>query len=123
MRDYGRAPYGDYATNRKLLFPISGLDRRYPPKMRTVGLRLPDGSTRAYPVREVEAAGGMIAEHFRGHAIRVGWDPATETFDVEVPPDVEVIEGFWFAWAAFHRDTSVAVGKAASGQGDPEEFR
>ncbi len=30
------------------------------------------------------------------------------TFDVTAPSDVEVGEGFWFAWAAFHPETSVA---------------
>ena len=36
-------------------------------------------------------------------------DPETETFAVEAPAPVEVIEGYWFAWAAFHPDTSVFV--------------
>jgi hypothetical protein len=107
QRNYRTTPYVGYERNPKLLFPVSGLDRRYPAKMRTVGLRLADGTARAYPLREIEAQGGVIAEDFSGRPVRVGWDPATETFDVEVPADVEVIEGYWFAWAAFHRETSV----------------
>ena len=105
-RNYGTQPYGNYAKNRKTLFPVP-LDRRYHPKMKTVGLRLADGSARAYPAREVEAAGGTITERFRGRTIRVAWDAKTETFEVTAPSDVDVVEGFWFAWAAFHPETSV----------------
>jgi hypothetical protein len=105
-RAYGRTPYMGYAESETLVFPAP-LDRRYHPKMPTVGLRLTDGTARAYPARELERSGGDVAEQFAGRAIRVRYDSATKLFDVEAPPDVEVVEGFWFAWAAFHRDTTV----------------
>lgn len=56
-RSYGRQPYGDYDSSRKLLVQVP-LDGRYHPKMRTVGLRLADGRARAYPLEEVARAGG-----------------------------------------------------------------
>jgi hypothetical protein len=44
--------------------------------------------------------------------VRVRWDAEGSTFDVEAPVGVEVIEGFWFAWAAFHPETEVYVSEA-----------
>jgi hypothetical protein len=116
-RNYAAHPYTGYATSRKLMFPVSSLDRRYPPKMRTVGLRLADGTARAYPLREIVAAGGTITERFGGGEVRVAWETETETFEVEAPAGVEVIEGYWFAWAAFHRETTVALGLQRGSKG------
>lgn len=107
-RAYGRSPYGDYATSSRLLFPVA-VDSRYHPKTRTLGLRLSDGTARAYPVDEVRKAGGRVEDRFAGHPVVVRLDPTSQSFAVEVPEAVEVIEGFWFAWAAFHPDSSVYV--------------
>ena len=107
-RRYGRSPYGSYDSSKKLLFPVPA-NPRYHPKMRTVGLRLADGRARGYPLEEVERAGGRIEETFAGHPVEIRLDPASQTFDVQAPAAVEVIEAFWFAWAAFHPDGSVFV--------------
>jgi hypothetical protein len=106
-RDYGTSPYGDYAESEKLLFEVAR-DRRYHPKMPTLGLRTTDGAARAYPAIEVVRAGGAIEERFAGHPVRVVYDDSAKAFDAEVPESVEVVEGYWFAWAAFHPETSVA---------------
>ena len=105
-RDYGSTPYPDYAASSQLRFPAPW-DPRYHPKMPTVGVRLRSGEARAYPAAEVVAAGGDVRDRFAGHAIQVAYDPEEGSFHVEAPPGVEVIEGFWFAWSAFHPDTSV----------------
>jgi len=104
--DYDRSPYGDYAVSGRLVFPAP-LDGRYHPKMPTVGLRRPGGGVRAYPAVEVERAGGVAAEIFEGRPVRVAYDAESEVFRVDAPPEVEVVEGYWFAWAAFHPDTTV----------------
>ncbi len=39
----------------------------------------------------------------------MSYDPDNQVFDVEAPGQVEVIEGYWFAWAAFHPRASVFV--------------
>lgn len=107
-RRYGRQPYGDYGSSRRLLFPVP-VDERYHPKMRTVGLRLADGTARAYPLAEVARAGGSVVEEFAGRSVAIRFDADSQSFEVEAPESVEVIEGFWFAWAAFHPDTTVFV--------------
>ncbi len=110
-RPYDRSPYGDYARSDRLVFPVH-LDRRYPPKTWTVGLRQVgnDGvRARAYPVTEIERAGGEVQDRFAGAAVRISLDRSVGSYEVEVPEAIEVIEGYWFAWAAFHPETSVFV--------------
>ncbi len=118
-RDYERSPYRGYATSPKLMFPLE-VDARYHPKMPTVGLRLVDGAARAYPAVELVNAGGFAEERFEGRSVRIVYDDRAQVFDVEAPADVEVVESFWFAWAAFHPETSVfRVGLDTKEPGDP----
>jgi len=105
-RAYGRHPYGNYAATRDLLFPVRQ-DRRYHPKMRTIGLRLVSGEARAYPAAELERHGEILVESFEGHEVRILYDVERKRFGAEAPPEVEVIEAYWFAWVAFHPATTV----------------
>ena len=68
---YGYSPYGGYDTSKRLLFPAPA-DPRYHPKMRTVGLRLPDGTARLPPRR------GAAGRWARGGDLRgpSGEDPS-----------------------------------------------
>jgi len=120
-RRYGVAPYGDYATSEKLMFPVE-YSRRYHPKMPTLGLRRADGPYRAYPALELVEAGGEVRERFDGEPVRVAYDPESQTFDVEAPGGIEVIEGFWFAWIAFHPNSSVFTAEP-SAEASPHEDR
>jgi hypothetical protein len=118
-RRYGASPYGDYATSGRVLFPMAA-DRRYHPKTPTLGLRIPGGAARAYPAIEVTRAGGRAQESFQGRAVSVSWDPETPAWQVSAPDDIEVVEGYWFAWAAFHPDTTVFQASGARA-GEEEE--
>ena len=105
-RNYDRSPYGGYADSRELYFPVPR-DRRYHPKTPTLGVRVAGEAARAYPAPELEKAGGSVAEDHAGRRIVVSYDSRRAVFDVVAPEDVEVVEGYWFAWAAFHPDTTV----------------
>jgi hypothetical protein len=107
-RPYGRSPYAGYERSRDVYFPAP-VDPRYHPKMPTLGVRVPDGPARAYPAVEVVQAGGLVEDSFEGRTLAVRYDPEDQVFRVEAPPDLEVVEGYWFAWAAFHPSTSVFV--------------
>ncbi len=107
-RDYSKTPYGGYSTSSRLYFPAP-LDPRYPPKTPTLGLRTADGSARAYPAPELTASGSRVVESFEGRRIEVSYDQVSRTFEVDAPPEIEVIEGYWFAWAAFHPESTVYV--------------
>jgi hypothetical protein len=112
LRDYDRTPYGDYATSRRLLFPVAA-DDRFHPKELTVGLRVGD-EARAYTASELSQAGGLVEETFAGARIRIRYEDRLQRFDVEAPDGVEVIEGYWFAWALFHPRTTIFESGAAS---------
>jgi hypothetical protein len=104
-RDYGRGPYVGYEQSERLYFPAP-LDRRYHPKARVVGLRSADGRARVYPADELRAAGGSVRDAFAGHEVRIDID-GNGGFSVEAAESIEVIEGFWFAWMAFHPKSTV----------------
>lgn len=74
------------------------------------------GEARAYPASELARAGGSVEERFRGRAVRIAYDSDRQLFDVDAPSEVEVVEGFWFAWAAFHPETSVYTAVIAPAQ-------
>lgn len=107
-RDYGKSPYGDYASSDRLVFPAP-LDPRYHPKTPTVGARLASGAARAYTATEVVRAGGQVEDELEGHPLVITFDPESQVFDVQAPSEIEIIEGYWFAWAAFHPATTVFV--------------
>lgn len=119
-RDYTHSPYAGYADSDRLYFPAP-LDSRYPPKAPTLGLRLADGRARAFPAPEIVRAGGEIETLFANRPIRVRYDSDQGTFDVTAPPDVEVIEAYWFAWSAFHPKSSVFVAVAPADDTQGEE--
>jgi hypothetical protein len=105
-RDYGRSPYQGYETSNRLLFPVDANRSRHL-KMPTLGLRVPNGPSRAYPGEEVARAGGRVEDRFANRQVVVSYDPETKRFDYRVPDRIEVVEGFWFAWMAFHPDSDV----------------
>lgn len=117
-RPYGRSPYGAYARSAELRFPAPQ-DRRHHPKTPTLGLRLADGTARAYTAVELVRAGGSVEERLAGRRVRVAWDAERETFSVDAPADVAVVEGYWFAWMAFHPESSVFVAGSKRGSGAP----
>jgi hypothetical protein len=118
QRDYGRTPYKDYETSSLLYFPVKADNRRHP-KMPTLGLRIPNGPSRAYPGEEIARAGGRVEDVFSGQPVSVTYDSRTKRFDFEVPEGIEVVEGFWFAWAAFHPETSVYTATGAPARQNP----
>jgi hypothetical protein len=104
-RAYARSPYPGYDRSREIWFraPYS---TEFHPKTPTLGLRF-GSEARAYPAPEVAAAGGLVREEFAGARITVRWDPDNQSFQVEKPDEIEAIQGYWFAWSAFHPETSV----------------
>ena len=80
----------------------------------------PNGELRSMVCRglmlELARAGAPVEERFLGHRVRIAYDADRQVFEVEAPPQVEIVEGFWFAWAAFHPDTSVFLASEAPHQ-------
>ena len=107
-RNYDRAPYGGYANERGLYFPVSARSKRYHPKERVLGVEI-DGHFKAYPFSELSQTDGSISDQLGGESIEVRFDwaqPSASAFDAEGNP-LPTTTLFWFAWYAFHPETEV----------------
>lgn len=108
-RDYARSPYGDYDENGSIYFPVSKESRAYHPKERVLGIEV-NGQFRAYPFEELAKLGSnVLQDSFAGQNLTVKFD--VENRDGEITDQngklVHAVNGFWFAWYAFHNDTTV----------------
>ncbi|MCB1906630.1 MAG: DUF3179 domain-containing protein [Rhodocyclaceae bacterium] len=115
-RDYSRDPYRRYRLQPGTMFPVAGSDRRYPAKTWVIGLRL-GGEARAYPFPQLERVdGGRIDEVVGGRPVTVVFDRehrSARAFDAAGRP-LPGITAYWFAWIAFHPDTTVFAADAGA---------
>lgn len=108
-RDYSRSPYGDYDENGAIYFPVSKESRAYHPKERVLGIEL-NGQFRAYPFEELaKLNGNVLQDNFAGQQLTIRFDVANRdgTITDQSGRIVHAVNGFWFAWYAFHNDTTV----------------
>ena len=115
--DYRVDPYEGYDRTGRLMFPVSARDRSYHPKALVAGVVI-DGQSRAYPFEELAKVGEPLIERIGSTTIRVQFDPVAKSAWVErlvdggpvvIPTDLPSVTAYWFAWYAFHPDTSVFV--------------
>lgn len=126
-RDYDRNPYAGYEASPSVMFPVEQHDDRLPTKARVLGVVL-DGQARAYPHDELARAGGSASDELVGRVVELRLDGASASAHASgrLLPAVSV---YWFAWAAFHPDTSVwrapqaAAASGRSSQSAPMRVR
>lgn len=106
-RPYGNDPYGTYYDDTYLMFPVENEDNRMHPKTVVFGIEV-NGEFKAYRERDVEAR-ESFEDTVGGVRIRVERDDAgIVTFtNLETGEDIVKERDFWFAWYAFHPDTTV----------------
>ncbi len=109
-RDYGRNPYRGYDQSRQLYFSVNQrIPDTYHPKEQVIGVEI-DGVYKAYPFVELQKHNqSQFVDSINGVSITIEWD--SENQSVEMSDNngkrIAVIQGFWFAWFAFHPDTLV----------------
>lgn len=106
-RDYGRQPYGDYERSPRLIFPVNSHRKDLPTKAWVAGVVI-DGVARAYPHDRLPD-GVLIEDTVGGTLVRIRFDRASRRFtvtDADGAP-VPFTPAYWFAWQAFHPDTTV----------------
>ncbi|MDQ6971991.1 MAG: DUF3179 domain-containing protein [Mariprofundaceae bacterium] len=105
-RDYSRNPYAGYELSPRLYFDVSHKDDRLHPKAWVIGLKL--GTTaRAWAVADVRQH-GEIHDHSGQKNLLLRY--RHETVEISDGDTGEVLYGtvlYWFAWAAFHPETSL----------------
>lgn len=111
-RNYSRTPYSGYDSNNSIFFPVSAESKRYHPKERVLGIEM-GGKFKAYPFSELSRAeGDVLKDTFNGISVEVRFDAENrdgQIFSADGKP-LKTVNGFWFAWFAFHPDTDVYTG-------------
>ena len=90
------------------MFPVGNVRRDFAAKERVLGVQISE-SAKAYPLKWLQAHPGLHKDQL-----------ATQTIEIEVNPDGEVVSvrhqsgeaiptiyAYWFAWQAFHPETLV----------------
>lgn len=106
-RNYQQSPYGDYTSNDDVYFPVNHRSRRYHPKERVIGIEV-NGKFRAYPFSELGKTSGHILERFNGIPVSLVFDKTNGSGSAKSNgKPLQQVTAFWFAWYAFHPETSV----------------
>lgn len=109
-RDYSRDPYDGYETSRHTYFSVNNeAPDNYHPKEVVLGLAV-DGVYKAYPFIELNRQGkSRFSDSVNGKQFHFDWDSANRSIEVSdaAGNKVAAIQGFWFAWFAFHPDTEL----------------
>lgn len=109
-RDYSRNPYSGYEKTRTLYFQVSNqAPALYHPKERVLGLQIGE-QFKAYPFSEIDKTGQIeVQDRFAGSDITIHWDSANQKASMtdSAGKPIAAVEGFWFAWFAFHPETEV----------------
>lgn len=116
-RDYESSPYGNYDDSRKTYFPVSAESRRYHPKERVLGITI-NGQHKAYPFKELALAGGTtLTDQFAGQTLSIEFDVPNRDGQIKdaTGNNLELVNGFWFAWYGFHPDTAVFTSGGSGG--------
>lgn len=109
-RDYDRNPYAGYDRSRQLYFSVNNTaPENYHPKEQVIGLEF-NGVYKAYPFVELEKHGqSRFKDTVNGISVTIEWDSTNKSVILSDSNGVKIagIQGFWFAWFAFHPDTLV----------------
>ncbi len=109
-RDYSRNPYAGYEKSRRLYFDVAHTPpQRFHPKERVLGLQ--SGNVyKAFPFVELNRNGkSKFTDRVNKRLYTIFWDASNQSGAVQDSSGktVPIIEGFWFAWYAFHPETEV----------------
>ncbi len=109
-RNYERNPYEGYNKSRRLYFEVSAqAPESYHPKEIVLGLDA-GGIYKAYPFVELNKNGqAEFIEVVNDRSFTISWDSEHQSGIIadEEGKIIPVVQGFWFAWFAFHPDTIV----------------
>jgi len=109
-RDYRRDPYAGYEESRHTYFAVNNeAPDSYHPKEIVAGLEV-EGVYKAYPFIELDKQGrNQFSDNVNGTRFNFSWDTENRSLTITDTGGQKVasIQGFWFAWFAFHPDTEI----------------
>lgn len=105
---YEQVVYPGYEANDRIWFPVTSKSDALEPKARVIGLTIGD-SSKAYPYSSLEAENGEVHDTLAGVAIRIEFDPRSNTATIydESGNELPGFSMYWFAWYAFNPDTEI----------------
>ncbi len=108
-RDYSRSPYSDYFEREALMFPAMPSSDKLPAKSRVLGVWT-GKSARAYPESAFSRDRPRITEELDGKKLTIEYNPDARSLRVvEADDGIHWMYSLWFAWYAFHPETSVYI--------------
>lgn len=106
-RDYNRNPYAGYFERPELMFPAKPSSDLLSAKSRVLGIWTKDAA-RAYPESAFSEKRTRIEEQIDGKKIVIEFDPQARSLRVvQADEGVQWLYSLWFAWYAFHPETTV----------------
>lgn len=112
QRNYAHDPYEGYYRIGTIWFPVGEVRRDLPPKTRILGIEIA-GKTRAYSLTQLPREKHTIRDQIADLSIRIVLNNDGEVVNVEDAAGKHVphIFAYWFAWQAFHPETTVYSSK------------
>jgi hypothetical protein len=109
-RDYARNPYANYFKSKDLMFAAKPSSDKLPAKSRVLGVWT-DKSARAYPESAFsQDRTRRITEELDGKKLTIEYDSDARSLRViEAEEGVHWMYSLWFAWYAFHPETSFYI--------------
>lgn len=106
-RDYDRQPYDGYERNPGTVFPVKITRTELPTKAWIAGVVM-NGAARAYPHDRLPD-GVEVEDTVGGSTLRVRYDRGSRRLTVIDAEGAAVpyVSAYWFAWQAFHPDTTL----------------
>lgn len=111
-RYYARDPYSGYEKTEQLYFPVKFKQAGYHPKERVVGLKL-NNHSKAWPFIELFKASSPMADTIGNKKILVHFDKRSQSAHITDENGEKLVATtmFWFAWSAFHPETTIFQAK------------
>ncbi|MBS3919814.1 MAG: DUF3179 domain-containing protein [Deltaproteobacteria bacterium] len=108
VRDYMVDPYEGYYRTLGIWFPVGKVRTDLSPKEMVLGIEL-SGKAKAYPISLLRKNPGVLRDKVGGKGIEIEISPDGEVAGVrdEQGQAIPSIFSYWFAWQAFHPETSV----------------
>jgi hypothetical protein len=109
-RSYNRDPYSGYEQSERLYFPVfNKAPKKYHPKEKVLGV-VAGETYKAYPFIELNKHDReKFADSVNGKSFTIHWNKKEQSGYIldEDGSIVPLVQGYWFAWYAFHPDTQI----------------
>jgi hypothetical protein len=107
-RDYTVDPYAGYYEAMGMMFPVGDVRSELPAKEMVLGVEI-DGTAKAYPLSMFKQKTDGFKDQIGPNPIRIVLSEAGQIVAVldRQSRSIPVIFAYWFAWQAFHPQTTV----------------